>query len=138
MNGREKTIALITRYYDAFNKGDVEGMLACVADNIAHDVNQGERRNGKKMFAEFCAHMSECYAEKLTHIVIMASDDGKNASAEFVVNGTYKKGETGLPTANGQTYVLPAGAFLEVTGDKISRVTTYYNLQDWIKQVEAA
>ena len=28
------TIALITRYYDAFNRGDSEGMIACVADDV--------------------------------------------------------------------------------------------------------
>ena len=33
------TIALVTRYYDAFNRGDSEGMIACVADDVVHDVN---------------------------------------------------------------------------------------------------
>ncbi len=41
------TEALIRRYYDAFNRGDVDGMLACLADDVVHDVNQGERRVGK-------------------------------------------------------------------------------------------
>jgi steroid delta-isomerase-like uncharacterized protein len=68
----------------------------------------------------------------------MVSDNGKRAAAEFIVNGTYKKAEAGLPSAKGQTYKLPAGAFLEIADSKITRVTTYYNLQDWIKQVEAA
>ncbi|MDQ5973025.1 MAG: hypothetical protein QG661_234, partial [Actinomycetota bacterium] len=39
--------ALLRRYYDAFNRGDTDGMLACVADDVVHDVNQGERRNGR-------------------------------------------------------------------------------------------
>jgi steroid delta-isomerase-like uncharacterized protein len=52
-----------------------------------------------------------------------------------VVNGIYKKGEEGLPEAHGQTYVLPAGAFLEVKDGKITRVTTYYNLTLWIELV---
>jgi hypothetical protein len=30
---------------------------------------------------------------------------------------------------------LPAAALLAVAGGKITRVTTHYNLQDWIRQV---
>ncbi|PZR02178.1 MAG: isopropylmalate/homocitrate/citramalate synthase, partial [Archangium gephyra] len=30
---------------------------------------------------------------------------------------------------------LPGGAFFDVRDDRIARVTNYYNLQDWIRQV---
>ena len=43
----------------------------------------------------------------------------------------------GLPPANGQRYSLSAGIFFEIDDGLISRVTTYYNLADWIAQVEA-
>ena len=43
----------------------------------------------------------------------------------------------GLPPARGQKYVLPGGAFFDIRGGKISRVSNYYNLQDWIDQVSA-
>jgi steroid delta-isomerase-like uncharacterized protein len=59
------------------------------------------------------------------------------AAAEFVVHGRYLATDEGLPEAKGQTYVLPAGAFLEVREGRIARVTTYYNLQDWLRQVGA-
>jgi steroid delta-isomerase-like uncharacterized protein len=67
----------------------------------------------------------------------MASEDGKRASAEFVVNGEYLVTDEGLPEANRQKYVLPAGAFFELKDGKVSRVTNYYNLNDWIAQVGA-
>ena len=35
----------------------------------------------------------------------------------------------------GQRYELPAGTFFELSGEHISRVTTYYNLADWTAQV---
>ena len=63
---------------------------------------------------------------------------GDGYAAEFVVHGIYKKGEPGLPPAHGQSYILPAGAFLEVQQGKITRVTTYYNLPLWIQMVAAA
>jgi len=131
----EATAALIRRYYEAFNRGDAEGMLACLDDTVAHDVNQGMRRTGKAKFREFCQHMARCYREELTDIVVMTSDDGRRASAEFNVRGTYLETDEGLPPANGQTYTLPAGTFFSIADGKITRVTTYYNLTDWLVQV---
>lgn len=132
-----ETSGLIARYYDAFNKGDINGMLACVADDVLHDVNQGERRIGKSRFHAFCARMSHHYIEELRDIVIMVSADGSRAAAEFNVHGTYLVTEEGLPPARSQQYVLPAGTFFAVRNNLIARVTTYYNLTDWIVQVSA-
>ena len=38
---------------------------------------------------------------------------------------------------NGQTYVLPAGAFFEIRDGKVARISNTYNLNDWIAQVGA-
>ena len=129
------TIALLTRYYDAFNRGDTEGMIACVADDVVHDVNQGARRTGKAAFRQFCAHMSRCYKEQLEGMVVMATPDGGRAAAEFNVIGSYLVAEEGLPPAKGQIYRLPAGTFFAVRDGLITRITTYYNLTDWLLQV---
>jgi len=130
-------IETIRAYYDAFNRQDMDTFLALLTDDVVHDINQGERQVGKQVFATFMQHMNRCYKENLTDLVIMASEDGKRASAEFVVNGEYLATDEGLPEANGQTYVLPAGAFFELKDGKVARVTNYYNLNDWIAQVGA-
>lgn len=132
---RTATLALLARYYAAFNARDWAGMLDCLADDVAHDVNQGGRQSGKAAFAEFLRHMERCYAEELKDIVLMASDDGTRAAAEFVVHGRYLATDEGLPEAAGQTYVLPAGAFLTVADGRIARLAMSYNLADWIRQV---
>ncbi len=129
------TTDLVARYYAAFNAKDWAGMAACVAEEIDHFVNEGDKRGGRKAFAEFIAHMDDCYDETLTDIVVMPSADGLRAAAEFIVNGVYKKTDAGLPEAHGQTYRLPAGAFFDVKDGAITRVTTYYNLKEWIRQV---
>ena len=129
------TETLIKRYYEAFNRGDGDGMLACLADDVVHDVNQGLRRPGKAAFAVFCQHMSRCYEEKLENIAVMANADGSRAAAEFNVNGKYLETDEGLPPAKGQTYKLPGGTFFAVKDGRITRVTTYYNLTDWLMQV---
>lgn len=125
--------ALITAYYDAFNAGQTDRMLDLLHDQVEHHVNEGQIRKGRDLFAAFNAHMTDSYLEKLTDIVIMTN--GNRAAAEFVVNGTYLKTDTGLPEANGQTYRLPAGAFFTLRDGKIARVTTYYNLAEWLRQV---
>lgn len=126
---------VIKRYFDAFNAKDLEAMLSCVSDDVAHHVNEGNIRYGKQAFEAFCQHMNTCYDETLTDLVIFVSEDGMRGAAEFTVNGRYLKTDDGLPAANGQTYTLPAGSFFDISDDIITRVTTRYNLADWIKQV---
>ncbi len=125
----------VKRYFEAFNAGDVQGMLDCLSEDVAHHVNEGQIRVGKEKFAEFCAHMNRCYEEHLTDMVVFEAEGGTRAAAEFIVNGTYLQTDSGLPEAHGQTYRLPAGSFFTLTDGKISRVTTFYNLADWVKQV---
>ncbi|WP_439550947.1 ketosteroid isomerase-related protein [Falsiroseomonas sp.] len=131
------TEALIRRYYAAFNAGDRAAMLALLHDQVAHDPNQGTRRIGKQAFTQFLARMDGAYAEQLEDIVVMVDATGTRAAAEFTVVGRYLRTDEGLPEARGQTYRIPAGAFLAVEGALISRITTYYNLEDWIAQVSA-
>lgn len=135
MDAASSTKDLISRYYAAFNAGDVAGMIDCLAPEVAHHVNEGAVRRGTEAFAAFCAHMNACYEENLTDIVIMASENGARAAAEFTVNGRYLTTDDGLPEARGQRYVLPAGGFFSVADGKITRLVTYYNLADWVAQV---
>ncbi len=125
----------IRAYFDAFNAGDVEAMLACLSDDVAHHVNEGQVRRGKEKFRSFCTHMNRCYGEELTDIVVFEAEGGTRAAAEYVVNGTYLATDDGLPEAKGQSYRLPAGSFFTLEDGKISRVVTYYNLAEWVRQV---
>ena len=127
--------ATIAAYYAAFNAGAITGMIETLHDDFVHHVNEGATRMGKAAFAEFCAHMSQTYKEDLRDMVVMATAEGTRGAAEFVVHGQYLKTDPGLPEAHGQRYVLPAGGFFTLKDGKITRVTTYYNLNDWIKQV---
>ena len=132
---RTDTIALIRRYYDAFNAANAGGMLDCLTDDVEHRVNEGAHRIGKEKFAEFCSHMGVSYREQLQDMAVFATDDGSRGAAEFVVHGEYLKTDPGLPEAKGQRYILPAGGFFDIRDGKISRITTFYNLNDWVAQV---
>ena len=122
-------------YFAAFNAGDTDAMVACLAEDVAHHVNEGQVRVGRADFAAFCAHMTRCYREELTDMVIFTNADGTRAAAEYTVNGTYLQTDAGLPDARGQTYCLPAGSFFSLEGGQITRIVTYYNLADWVRQV---
>lgn len=129
------TLALIERYYAAFNAADAGGMLACLSEDVVHDINEGERQHGLGAFRTFLAHMDRHYREQARDLVVMATPDGRRAAAEFVIHGTYLQKDGDLPGASGQTYELPVGAFFEVQGGQIARVTNYYNLADWTRQI---
>ncbi|MGE8219229.1 MAG: ketosteroid isomerase-related protein [Stenotrophomonas acidaminiphila] len=132
---QQQAIDLVRGYYDAFNRGDWAGMLERLGDDVAHDLNQGARESGREAFAAFLRRMEASYREQLREVVVMASADGTRAAAEYVVHGEYHHTDEGLPPANGQRYVLPGGAFFDIRGGRIARVSNYYNLQDWIAQV---
>jgi steroid delta-isomerase-like uncharacterized protein len=131
----QSTHTLIRNYYTAFNAGDMDAFLNMLTDDVIHDINQGAREVGKGAFRAFMDRMNGAYKEELVDMVIMTSDDGTRAAAEFVVLGEYLRTDEGLPPAHGQKYRLPAGAFFEVRDGKVARITNYYNLQDWIDQV---
>lgn len=132
---QDRSIELVLGYYDAFNRGDRQGMLALLAEDVVHDLNEGRRETGKAAFAVFMQRMDASYREQLRDIVVLVTQDGLRAAAEYVVHGEYLHTDEGLPPADGQTYALPGGAFFDIRDDRIARVTNYYNLQDWIRQV---
>lgn len=133
----EATRKLLADYYGAFNRRDWPSFLGLLTDDVIHDVNQGGREIGKAAFSAFMDKMNRSYSEEIVDIVINVNPDGRRAAVEFLVLGKYLKTDEGLPEANGQTYRLPAGAFFDIRDGKVARVTNYYNLQDWLKQVGA-
>lgn len=131
-----ETKQLITKYYDAFNRENTVEMLSLLAEDVIHDINQGEAQIGLSEFRKFMDKMNTSYKELLTDMVIFTEPSGKRAAAEFVVNGTYLKTDEGLPQARGQKYRIKAGAFFDIENGKIKRVTNYYNLPAWIAAVQ--
>lgn len=131
------TTTLLRSYFDAFNRQDWAGMLALLTDDVRHDINQGGVEQGREAFTRFLAHMDRCYAEQISDLVVMAADDGNRAAAEFTVSGTYRQTDGSFPAATGQRYRLPGGSFFELRDGRIARVTTYYNLKDWLAQIGA-
>ena len=126
---------LIQRYYEIFNSGDREALLAMLADDVIHEINEGGVEVGRESFRAFLNRMDRCYREQVEDLVVFTSDNPTRAAAEFFIRGTYIATDDGLPAANGQTYHLRIGAFFELGDGKIKRITNYYNLAAWMEMV---
>lgn len=125
----------VLAYYAAFNQRHYPALLAMLCEDVIHDVNQGRREVGRAAFGEFLQRMDACYREEIGEVVVMVTNDGRRAAAEYVVSGQYLQQDQGLPAARGQSYRLAGGAFFELRDGLISRVSNYYNLQDWLAQI---
>ena len=135
MSTNTDAVTVLQRYYAAFNAADWEGMLSLLTDDVRHDINEGPTQTGKAAFRTFLARMDAHYREQARDLTVMAHPEGHRAAAEFTIHGEYLQTDEGLPEARGQTYVLPVGAFFELRDGQIARVTNYYNLADWTRQV---
>lgn len=138
LSPRQSSALLIQEYYETFNRGDRDAFLALLAEDVAHDINQGGCEVGKDAFRAFLLRMDRCYREQVVELVTMASEDGKRGAAEFYIEGEYLSTDEGLPPATGQRYRLRVGAFFEIENGLVKRITNYYNLQEWLRQVGAA
>lgn len=138
---RMETLELVRAYYDFFNARDIDGTLSLLTEDVIHDVSQGGRELGRADFAQCMERMARCYREQVIDLVIMATDGGENAAAEFTVEGRYMEtdrdhpSDIELPEAHGQAYRIAGRALFEIRDEKIARVTDWYDLQEWIRQV---
>ena len=137
--GRDAAEQLVRRYYDTFNRGDRAAFLALLADEVVHDISQGDRQTGRDTFAAFMAHMDRFYREQVSELVVMTEATGTQAAARFIVQGSYIATDPGVPAttppAHGQHYRLPAGAFFTLRDGRVTGIANHYNLADWVRQI---
>lgn len=131
--------AVVRAYYAAFNGHDIKAFLALLTEDVAHDINQGGREVGQDAFRRFMEYMDRFYRERIEDLVVLVDATGTRAAAEFTVHGTYIATDASLPdttaAADGQSYVLPAGAFFTLRNGRVARISNHYNLTDWMRQV---
>ncbi len=134
---QQQALSLIQTYYTTFNSGDRAAFLALLTDDVVHDINQGGAETGLDAFRAFLERMDRCYREQVCDLVVFASEDGTRGAAEFYIEGQYLSTDDGLPPATGQRYRLRVGAFFDLLDGKVRRITNYYNLEEWLRQVGA-
>jgi steroid delta-isomerase-like uncharacterized protein len=75
---QDRATELVLTYYAAFNRGDWNGMLELLAEDVVHDLNQGARETGREAFAAFLARMNGSYREQLRDVRGGAGDAGRS------------------------------------------------------------
>lgn len=134
---QQLSIALVRQYYDTFNSGNRSALLNLLSEDVQHEVNQSGIEVGRDAFSAFLTRMDRCYEEQVKELEVFVNNNGTRVAAEFFIDGRYLHTDQGLPEARNQSYYLRVGAFFEVHDHKISRVTNYYNLQEWLQLISA-
>ncbi|MEZ5162681.1 MAG: nuclear transport factor 2 family protein [Fimbriimonadaceae bacterium] len=124
---------LMRTYVDFFNAADEDGLLGTLHPEVVHEINEGGQEIGLEAFRKFREHMNSCYKEQLKGVVYF--ENGDRGAIEFICEGEYISTDGNLPVANGQKYAIRAAAFFEMKEEKLSRVTSFYNLREWIAAV---
>lgn len=128
--------SIIRAYYQALNEKDMISFFDLLADDVVHDVNEGVQEQGKTAFRFFMNRVNRHYDEQISDVSIMLDETAEKAAAEFMVEGHYLESEFSLPEAKGQYYKIKGGTFFELRDNLIVRVTSYYNLAEWVQQIE--
>jgi steroid delta-isomerase-like uncharacterized protein len=125
---------IIDAYFAAYNQRRWDAMVALCTDDVIHDVNEGGREIGAEPLRDYLERTGRCYEERLEDLAVMTGAAGRYA-IEWTAVGRYVDDDDGLLPARGQHYRLAGGTFLVITADRISRITTYYNLQSFLDQI---
>jgi steroid delta-isomerase-like uncharacterized protein len=104
----------VDAFFRAYNSGDGSAMAALATDDVAHDLGTG-CEIGRDALRARLAQIRNARAEEAGDVEIMINASGSRAAAEFTLRGA---GED-------RSYSIAAGAFFELDGGRVSRVTFY-------------
>ncbi len=132
---RQITESLIKAYIDAANNNDSAAILAIMHEDVAFDMSQSKREIGLENLRFRLASIAAHFKERLADAVILSSDDGSHGAVEYTWRGTYVATLEGFPAANGQRFSMKAGIFFDVDDGKITRITSYRDMAEWLRQI---
>jgi steroid delta-isomerase-like uncharacterized protein len=133
--GEQTAKELVKRYFDALNAGDSDAALACLGEDVVHDLGGGKREIGREKFRWTLGLVGRNFRETFADLVVMTTGDGGRASAECTVHGTYEATAEGFPPAGGQRNSIAAGLFFDIEDGSLSRVTEYRDRTAWAAQL---
>jgi hypothetical protein len=108
---------LIQRYLDAFNRHDIEGVMACFHGNPALVGNEGERYEGRdevrRRYETEFALMPDCRCD----LRLFTGNSGR-AVAESLFHGTRPR--------SGNVIEAVGAEVVEIVDDKIKEIRDYH------------
>lgn len=118
---------LISRYIACYNARDMDGMLACVTDDVVFEnisnTGQSMRLDGKAMMRQVAELSGNAFSYRRQRLVSIVTGLGK-AAAEIEFEG---KAAVDLPTGAkaGDTVRIRGASFFEFRGGLLSRIADY-------------
>lgn len=127
---------VVEKFYKYFNALDFDKLFSLVSEDIAHEVNYDGVMTGKDEFIKYMKDSIELYQENVGNCVYMISDDGRNVTVKFIVNGKYIKTDKTMIPAKGQKYVLTVFNYFEIENNKIVKAQCFYDEKDMASQLK--
>jgi steroid delta-isomerase-like uncharacterized protein len=104
---------VITAYYAAFNRGDWDGMCALLSDDVAHDLNQGERQLGRDAFRRFLDRMARPGGGYRNRLRVHGAEGGA-VEVEKLQMTRFEREQWGVQAGAGQTVIDLGPAWIGV------------------------
>ncbi len=127
---------IVVRYYQALFSKNLTAVMALLDPKIVHEFNQEFPEVGPAIFEEFLLKKFSHYNETIQKIDVIS--EGAKASAFLQIKGSYNATYPGLPPATGQLYELNVYAFFEFNGNLISKISTFFNLGSFLRQISSS
>ncbi|HVY90231.1 MAG TPA: nuclear transport factor 2 family protein [Hyphomonadaceae bacterium] len=119
--------AVVRRYVDCYNQNDVEGMLACCAEDVIFETitNPGGslRLTGKDEMREVIEATTRAFRER-RHELVGLIVDGERVAAETVFSGV-AAAELGQSVRPGEHVSIRGATIFEVRGNRLARICDY-------------
>lgn len=118
---------VIGRYIACYNARDIDGMIACVTDDVVFEnisnTGQSMRLDGKESMREVAELSGNAFSYRRQRIINLVAGAGK-AAAEIEFEG---KAAVDLPNglSAGDTVKVRGASFFEFRGNLLSRIADY-------------
>jgi len=129
------SIEIVKKYYEAFNRKDINAILTLCKDDVINDPNQGDSQAGKEKLKTFLETAWAHFEETVHDLELMTNTDQSKIATEYLVKGKYYNSKPGLFPAKNQHYDIICTAIFTIQDGKIARITRYYNTKKWLDMV---
>lgn len=132
---RENSINIVNSFYSLFNDLKLDELSNLISPNIKLSMNMHDPSYGKEEFMTYMNDSTHYFDEKVSEIVIMASEDGRYISSKFVFSGTYISTDPFLGVkASGQSYSFEAHNYFTIDDNGlITEAACFYNENALVK-----
>jgi steroid delta-isomerase-like uncharacterized protein len=134
---KENNKEIIKSFYEHYNNLDLDDIFSLFDANIKFRFNMRDANHGIESYKEYMRNATVYTNEKVSDVVIAATDDGKYVATKFVFSGQYVSTDPSLGVeATGQSYKLEAINIFTLNDDnKIIEVEVFYDENDYIAQL---